>query len=160
MIKRLPLLLILFCSSVSLAFAQNVVKGTVSDKSGQPLIGATLTLSNETTGTKTYSSVGLDGTYIFRNLADGKYTIEAKYISYNAASKQFTAGGVVTVNLVLEDKNASLAEVSVTGHANRASDQSAINAERNAPVVLNAVSARTIEVSPDISIANVTQRVS
>lgn len=160
MIKRLPLLFILFCSSVSLAVAQNIVKGTVTDKSGQPLIGATLTLSNETTGKKTYNSVGLDGTYVFKNITDGKYTIEAKYISYTPASKQFTADGVATVNLTLEEKASALAEVSVQGRVNRASDQSAINAERSSAIVMNAISARSIEVSPDITIANVTQRVS
>lgn len=161
MIKRLLLFITVFCSTVGLAVAQNTLKGTVTDKSGQPLIGATLTLTNIQYGTKVYNSVGLDGSYIFKGLVEGKYTIEANYVSYQPASKSFeTNGSVVTVNLSLDDKTSALAEVSVTSRVNRASDQSAINAERNAPIVMNSVSARTIEVSPDITIANVTQRVS
>jgi outer membrane receptor protein involved in Fe transport len=161
MIKRLPLLILLLCSSAGFTFAQSIVKGIITDNTGQPLIGATIALTNETTGAKQYNSVGLDGSYIFKNLDNGKYTIEARYVSYNNASKQFEVSTpVTTINLTLREKSSALNEVTVTGHANRASDQSAINAERNSPVELNAVSARTIEASPDITIANVTQRVS
>ena len=160
--KRLPLLLLLFCLFTSFTYAGSIIKGTITDKSGQPLIGATISLKNETTGTKIYSSVGLDGTYMFKNVAEGKYEVEANYVSFNAASKEVDVDGstAVTVSLLLEAKSTSLNEVSVSGRTNGASDQSAISAERRSNVVLNAVSARTIEASPDITIANVTQRVS
>jgi len=160
--KRVPPLLLLFCLLTSLSYAGSIIKGTITDKSGQPLIGATISLKNETSGTKIYSSVGLDGTYLFKNVDAGKYELEANYVSYKAATKEFDVDGstAVKIDLSLEAKSTSLNEVSVTGRTNRASDQSAISAERRSNVVLNAVSARTIEASPDITIANVTQRVS
>lgn len=161
--KRLPLLTLLFCSALSFTYAQDIIKGTVTDKKdGEPLIGSTISLKNQATGKKIYISVGLDGTYIFKSIADGEYEVQAEYVSYQPASKTVTAAGnaTVVVNLVLESKNKTLSEVAVTGHANRTTDQSAINAERRSDIVLNAVSAKSIEASPDISIANVTQRVS
>jgi TonB-dependent receptor len=159
--KKLPLLTLLLLLFVSLTYAQSIVKGTITDKSGQPLVGATISLKNQSTGTKIYSSAGLDGTYIFKNVDKGKYELEAKYVSYNDEEKDFeTDGAPVVINLSLHEKGNTLNEVAVTGRANKASDQSAITAERRSAVVLNAVSARTIEASPDITIANVTQRVS
>jgi len=159
---RLPLLILLFCSLFSFANAQRVIKGSVTDKNGQPLIGATITLTNEASGKKEYTSVGLNGAYLFKNEDGIKYIISAKYVSYEPTEKHFELvdGAVTVVNLTLEDKNKALNEVTVTDHANRTTDQSALNVERRSAVVLNAVSARTIEASPDISIANVTQRVS
>jgi len=159
--KRLPLLLLLFCSFLSFTYADSIVKGTITDKNGQPLVGATITLKSETTGNKINSSVGLDGTYIFKNVTNGTYTLEAKYVSYKSAEKSFeVTGSTVIINLSLDDKSNELSEVAVTGTVNKASDQAAMNVERRSDIVLNAVSARTIEASPDITIANVTQRVS
>ncbi|HTD98632.1 MAG TPA: TonB-dependent receptor [Mucilaginibacter sp.] len=161
--KRLPLLILLFCSFFSFAYAGGIVKGTVTDKkSGDPMIGSTITLTNESTGSKIVISAGLDGSFIFKNVESGKYLIEAKYVSYNNAQKHITVddNATVTVNLTLEGKNTSLNEVNVSARAGRETDQSALNAEKRSDQVLNSVSARTIEVSPDITVANVTQRVS
>ena len=161
MIKPLPLLILLFCSLFSFANAGSIVKGTITDKGGQPLIGATIALKNEVNGNKIYTSAGLDGSYIFKNIDAGKYEIEVKYVSYKSESKNIeVTGAVVIADLSLASKSGELTEVAVNGHANKGSDKSAINAERRSDVVLNAVSARTIEASPDITIANVTQRIS
>lgn len=160
--KRLPLLVLLFCLFSSLTFAQGIVKGIVTDKkNNDPLPGSTITLKNLSSGATQSMSAGLDGTYTFKNVADGKYEIVAKYISYTPASKQFTmASTLVTINLSPEPKNSTLDEVTITTSGSKATDQSAINAVRRADQVLNAVSAKTIEVSPDITVANVMQRVS
>src|ERR1700761_788054 len=160
--KRLLLLTLLFCSFLSFTYAQRTIKGTVTDKkTSDPLLGATITLVDDRSGTKVFTSVGLDGTYIFKNVVDGKYTITAGYVSYNSIEKQIDVNSeVVTLNFQLENKSSSLNEVKITSKSARGTDQSALNAERRSDQVLNAVSARSIEVSPDITVANVTQRVS
>jgi len=161
--KRLPLLTLLFSLFFGFTYAQSIVKGTITDKKNdEPLAGSTITLKNESSGAKTSISAGLDGTYIFKNVGSGKYEIEAKYISYKSADKNFNVNGstVTTINLQLEDKSSTLNEVSVTGSASKSTDQSAINAVHRSDQVLNAVSAKTIEVSPDITVANITQRIS
>ena len=160
--KKLLLLFILLCFS-AITYAGGIIKGIVTDKkTNEPLIGSTIGIKNQSTGKKSFTSVGLDGTYIFKELEAGTYELEARYVSYELLQKQVTIqdGQIVTVNLSLEPKNSSLNEVSITAKAGRESDQSAQSAERRADQIINAVSARSIEVSPDITIANVTQRVS
>ncbi|WP_428329338.1 TonB-dependent receptor domain-containing protein [Mucilaginibacter sp.] len=159
--KSLSLFILIIVSSFGLAYSQGSVKGIISDQTGQPLIGATVTLHNKTTQTKQYTSVGLDGSYLFKNLSNGKYTVSAKYISYQTAEQEFEINeNALIINLSLKSKDNSLNEVTVAGKTNHTSDKSALNAERNSPIEINSVSARTIEASPDITIANVTQRVS
>ncbi|HVW96675.1 MAG TPA: TonB-dependent receptor [Mucilaginibacter sp.] len=160
--KRLLILILLFCSLASFTYAQGVVKGVVADKrNGEPLAGATITLKNETSGATMATTAGLDGSYLFRNVPSGTYKIESEYISYQPASRQFTvSGSTVVINLNPESKSSELNEVTISASGSKATDQSALNAIRRSDQVLNAVSARSIEVSPDITVANVTQRVS
>ncbi|QQL49627.1 TonB-dependent receptor [Mucilaginibacter ginkgonis] len=162
--KRIyPLLILLLLATVTQAFAQGVIKGSVIDqKNGEPLIGATISVKNESTGKKISTSVGLDGSFVFRNLSAGSYEVEAHYVSYKDESKHVTVrdNETATVTLNLGVKSRELTEVSIRGRAAGGSDQSARRVEQRSDQMLNAVSARSIEVSPDITVANVTQRVS
>ncbi len=53
----------------------------------------------------------------------------------------------------------SLNEVAVTEHVSRETDAAARSAEKNANTTLNAVSAQSIAISPDVLISNVVSRV-
>ena len=54
------------------------VKGKVTDsKTGEPLMGATVTLTGS--GKKLTTSVNLDGTYVFRNVPVGSYKIKINF---------------------------------------------------------------------------------
>jgi TonB-dependent receptor len=156
------LLLLLLCAGSFVTASAQMIKGTVADKeNGDPLIGATVTVKNGE-GFKRAMSVGLDGSFVFRNLPPGKYEVEAKYVSYkdDETNVNLQDGGIEIVKLLLLSKAAELTEVRVKGTADRTSDQSARKLEQRSSQVLNAVSAHTIEISPDITVANVTQRVS
>ncbi len=160
-LKKHLLLSFLFAGLCLSSFAQ-IIKGSVADKkTGEPLIGAIVTIKSNS-GIKQSTSVGLDGSFNFKDVAPGSYEVEAKYMSYKDASvnTEIKSGGIVTVDLLLESKSTTLNEVIVAGSVDRGTDQSAISAVQRADQVLNAVSARTIEVSPDITVANVIQRVS
>lgn len=157
------LLSFLIFITLSGAAMAGTVKGVVTDKrTGEQLVGATVTLKNAATGTKRYTSVGLDGSYSFKDVAVGKYEVEAKYVAYKDEDKdiEVSGGGIVTVNFSLQTKSRDLSEVTVTAKGGRESEQSARRLEQRSDRVLNAVSARSIETSPDITIANVTQRIS
>ncbi len=161
--KLLPLLILLLVSFYSAAFAGGIIKGTVVDKNaGDPMIGATVTIKNLSTGQKQATSVGLDGSFQFKNVNPGSYEVEAKYISYRdaATTVQVQNNGISMIRLALEHKTNDLREVRVAGGRNGGTDQVARRLEQRSDQVLNAVSARSIEVSPDITIANVTQRIS
>src|ERR1700761_9385266 len=130
--KKLLPLFILLCLS-AFTYAAGIIKGTVTDKkNNEPLIGATISIKNKSTGEANYVSVGLDGSYIFKNLKEGSYDLEVRYISYEPLQKhaEVEDGQTVTVNFALESKSSSLNEVAITGVAGRGTDQSALNAER------------------------------
>ena len=145
------------------ALADGIIKGTVTDKkTGEPLIGATVHIQSKKGDFKKAISTGLDGSYTFKNVPAGDYEVEAKYVSYKDESKNVTVNndGVAIANLQLDTKGSDLKEVVVSTRASNESDQSTSRSVQRSDQVLNAVSARTIEVSPDITVANVMQRVS
>ncbi|QKJ31587.1 TonB-dependent receptor [Mucilaginibacter mali] len=161
--KRTLTLFFLLTLITGFAFANGIIKGTVTDKkTAEPLIGATVHIKSKKTDFKQSISTGLDGSYTFKNVPAGEYEVEAKYISYKDEDKNITLkdGDVAIVRLQLEAKGSELKEVVVGAKAAGGSDQTARRIEQRSDQVLNAVSAKTIEISPDITVANVMQRVS
>ena len=139
-----------------------ILKGQILDeKTQEPLVGATIILKNNT---KTFStSTGFDGSYIFKDIPSGNYTISAQFIGYQIQSKEIeiiTSKSSQTSNFSLPSSEKNLKEVTVTSRRDRENDQFARRTERLAENVVNLVSARAIELSPDITVGNVLQRVS
>ena len=102
-IKTLCLGLMLMFSASALAQNQTVT-GTVLDETGEPVIGATVTVA----GTKTATVTDLDGNYKISAPADAKVVIS--YIGYMPMTVK--PGGTVTLQ---EDKQ-TLEEVVVVGY--------------------------------------------
>ncbi|MBE7169346.1 MAG: TonB-dependent receptor [Williamsia sp.] len=155
--KLFTTLILLSISLSSLA----QTKGTVADQlSGEPLQGATVRIKNKATG-KTALSVatGLDGTFVIKALSKGNYELEVSFSGYKPYQQSISADqnpGALVIRMELKE---ALSEVRVTGRIDKGSDRSTMLYERRADNIINAVSARTIEVSPDLSVANVTQRI-
>jgi len=144
--------------SISVASA-TTVKGYVYDKdTGEPLVGATVVL--ETTGKA--ASTGLDGKFEFKGLSAGPASVRITYVTYKTVVQQFTVLNEDTPHLkiYMEHAGKDLQEVAITGKNNGVTDRDARRLEQNAVQVMNVVSARAIEVSPDLTVANVIQRVS
>lgn len=137
------------------------IRGRALDAAtGQPVVGATLIIES----TKLYNVSGLDGSYLIKNVPTGVHKIRISYVSYRTMSRDVTIesdGQVVTIDLPLEtDNDRQLTEITVKAKRDGASDRTARDLERNALQVTNIVSGRTIELSPDLTVANVIQRVS
>ncbi len=114
--KRLPLLILLFCSLVSFTFAQGVIKGTVTDKStGEPLAGSTVTSKNESSGATLGTSTGLDGSYAFKNLKAGAYIIKISYNGYKTEQKTITLSANPIADFALVTSNIMTEAVTVRG---------------------------------------------
>jgi hypothetical protein len=135
------------------------VKGKLLDENQEPLIGATVSLKN----TNLYGLVGLDGSYLIKGVGVGDYVLLASYVGYTSVEKSFSiksADQVVNFDFSLEPDKQLLGEIVITGVAQKGSDLEARKTERSALQVLNIVSARSIETSPDLTVANVAQRIS
>src|ERR1700761_6399884 len=114
--KLLPLLILLFYSAFTFAQGTATVKGLVVDKqNGEPMLGAAVTLKNKSGYTRS-TGTGLDGTFVFRNVPEGDYEVEVKYVSYQKAETTFTlrASEVRPVKIQIEAKINNLQDVSVT----------------------------------------------
>ncbi|MCE1198160.1 MAG: TonB-dependent receptor [Marinilabiliales bacterium] len=143
---------------VSIAHA-SFVRGKVTDsKTGEALVGSTIFLKEIKMGTIT----GLDGSFLLKNVPSGQYRIVCSFLSYETAEKTLTVAKETTetINFSLSEKSSEIQEVTVTSKSSKSSEVSARQSERYADQVINVVSAKTIELSPDLTVANVMQRVS
>ena len=92
------------------AFAQGGgnITGTVKDKSGNPIIGAAVTIPNTARGTST----DIDGRYTIK--ASAKESLNFSYIGYQ--SQLIQINNRTTIDVVLTEDNTSLEEVVVVGY--------------------------------------------
>jgi len=135
------------------------INGKINDaKSGEELVGATIYIKE----LKKVTISGLDGSYLIKNIPRGNYTIQCSYISYQTIERKIsvTESEDQCFDFRLIPQDTELGEVNVVGHSDKSTDLSARSSERNANQVINVVSAKTIELSPDLNVANALQRMS
>ncbi len=154
-------LLILF-SSFSLSVFAGIVRGKVTDsETGEPLVGATVTIEGASHPLTTL--VRLDGSFIFKDLPAGTYTVKVSNIGYEqqpAVQINLTASSPdAIVNVPLKVKTTEMSEVTIaTNHTG--SDAGARSLEKKANTLQNILSEKTIQLLPDVTVANALQRMS
>ncbi|WP_158642839.1 TonB-dependent receptor [Mucilaginibacter ginsenosidivorax] len=151
------------CLLFSISSIAQTIKGKVTDsKTGEPLVGATVNLIQS--GLNKSTAVGLNGSYSFKNVKTGSYQLHINYVGYKAAQNYdgtiSSADEIKNVNISMQDASLQMAEVKVSGLAGKESDRAVRGIEKNAPMVLNILSANTIQLLPDVTVANALQRVS
>ncbi|QJD95515.1 TonB-dependent receptor [Mucilaginibacter robiniae] len=105
--KKLTLLISLLCLSLSFAFAQSVVKGKVTDKSGQPLPGVGVKVQ----GTTTATSTDINGSYTIN--AAPNASLIFTYVGFTTLTEPIANQSVVNVTLTEGTNN--LNDVVVVG---------------------------------------------
>lgn len=103
------------------AFAQNVVKGQVTDNSGDPLIGVTVLVDGTLIGTST----DINGNFEL-DAPSAEGSLEVSYIGYKTQNVPYVGKDFVNV-LLIEDVN-QLDEVVVTGLASSVKRSNLANA--------------------------------
>lgn len=158
---RLSFFTVVLVLSVAAAFSQSI-KGRVTDaKTGEPLTGALVYIKKDNTQINT--AVKLDGSYLFKNVSSGIYTLRVKFIGYKTTkdySVDVKQGNTSILNIAMADNSTELTEVAITEHTSRESDRHARSDVKNANNTMNVVSANSIAISPDVLISNVLSRVS
>ncbi|HUX84090.1 MAG TPA: carboxypeptidase-like regulatory domain-containing protein, partial [Chitinophagaceae bacterium] len=89
----------------------NTLSGKIVDSTNQPLPGVTVTIPDLQAGTSTDQS----GNYILKNLPDGSYLIEVRYIGYKTITQTVRIQGSMTLNFTLAPSVLEQGEVVVTG---------------------------------------------
>jgi TonB-dependent receptor len=161
--KLYSLIVLIFISISSSAQKAKIIGKVVNSKTGDALIGATVTL----TGTTKSVQSDQKGTYSLAGLDAGTYSITVTYVSYNAntiANITVKTGEVVTQDVVMEPA-ADMSGVVVKssgGGSNRpkATVSALLLAQKNSASVSDGISAETIKRTPDRNTGDILKRVS
>ena len=140
------------CGAVS---AETIIKGKIVDAStGEEIIGAAVILK-EMTGAGTVS--GLDGSFVLNTDLDN-CTLLCTSIGYKDMEITWSGAGELVVNLIPD--NIALEAVVVTATNGGRTEAAARGIEKASMNVVNVMSAKAMELSPDVTVANVIRRMS
>lgn len=155
--KQLFLFFTLLCCTGMYVQAQSI-KGTVTDATtGEPMFGATVLIKEN--GMKRL--IQLDGNFQFKSLVPGVYHIEVSFTNHKTISKEVSVvkGKSAEIRFNLESSTVELSGITILAGGN-GTDRTIRALEKNSNQLVNIVSAKNMELLPDITVANVMQRVS
>ena len=149
----------LIASMAATATDARSIVGVVKDKAtGEPLIGTVVTVKELK---DTWATTGLDGSFTLNRMPDeGRFTLIISYVAYKTVEVTVDAASTGKIEIPLEEDTKTLGEVVVKARQENRTDRSALLMEKNAMGVLNVMSAQSIQLSPDMNVAGVLQRVS
>lgn len=139
--KKLSLVLTLVFFVVGTTMAQRTISGTVTDESGETLIGATILAQGTTTGTVT----DFDGKYAL-TVPDGATVLVVSYTGF--ATEEVAIGVSDVIDVTLAESAEQLTEVVVTGLG--------IKREKKAlGYAVTTLGSKDIELRPEADVARV-----
>ena len=161
-VKRL-LILIGFIGIATISQAQKAkLTGKITSSKNEALASVSLTLNSDKTQ---ISKTDIEGRYSFTIDVAKNYTLVLTYVGYKNKTvqdiKATTANEDLVVDVVLEEANSKLADVTVSANrsANKGStDNALISFQKNTNTVASVISAETIKRSPDRNTAEILKR--
>lgn len=121
MIRSLLYTSLALLTTLSTAFAQTLISGTVMDEKGEAIPGANVSLKETYDG----ASTGIDGKFRFSTTEKGKYILLVTFVGYkNYEQVLELSGSSLTLNIVLKESINQLEAVTITAGAFTASDES------------------------------------
>ena len=139
--------------------AGRVVGRVIDAASGQGITGAQVQVVGSALG----ALAGVDGRFTIANVPAGPLTIQARRIGFTpktVTGVQVAGGQTVEQSITLTPATVRLDVVTVAASAERGSLSSALDQQRTATGVVNAVTSEQIQRSPDADAAQAVQRVS
>lgn len=139
--------------------AGRIVGRVVDAATGHGLSAVTIEVVGANVGTMS----GIDGRFILNNVAPGRVTLRASSLGYAAKSItdiEVDGGRAVEQSIALETEAVAVDAIEVTAAAERGSVNRALDQQRTATAIVNAITAEQISRSPDGDAAAAVQRVS
>lgn len=132
-------------AGVTMSFAQTTVKGVVKENNnGQelPLPFANVFIEGTTLGAQS----DFDGNYFITISDPGTYNISFSFVGLQKVTKQIevTGEGEIVVNVTLAADDKTLAEVKVTGTANRENETVLMLEQKKATVIKESIGAKRL----------------
>ena len=122
--RRFTLVFVLLTAATAGAFAQTTlggISGFVKDKAGEELIGATVTVKNESTGFTTSTITGFNGGYSFTQLPLGSnYSVTVSYVGYGTrrvSGHTLNQGDQLRIDLELGEEATALEEITISANS-------------------------------------------
>ncbi len=107
-VRKIQILLFLFCFVPFGAMAQNSVGGTVSDEAGEPIIGASVRVVGTNTGVVT----DVDGRFSLNAASNARLSVS--YVGF--VTQEVSVNGRQSIAVVLKEDNTTLNDVVVIGY--------------------------------------------
>jgi hypothetical protein len=139
--------------------AGRIVGRVVDAQTGQGLVGVIVQIPNTQLGTLS----GVDGRYVLAGVPAGTVSLRLQSLGYGVklvTDIAVPAAGAIEQNVTLEQQVVELAALEVSAGAERGSVSRALDQQRTATAIVNAVTAEQIARSPDGDAAAAMQRVS
>ena len=154
--NRTRLSLSLFLLLFSFITQAQTLRGVVLDaKTGEPMSGATVLIKPN----NIRQFVRLDGYFTFKNLPAGEYEMEITFANYKKHAEHISMEKLQQpLRIILEPSIVELSTVTISGGSE--TDHTTRSLEKHSNQLVNIVSARSMQLLPDITVANVLQRVS
>ncbi len=147
--------LILSASLATQAQSSHTLSGKVLDEQGDPLIGATVVLSNTNDGTIT----NLKGEFTLKGIKSSSVSITVSFLGYEPSIivHDFSQGASKPLSVKLKPSSQNIDQVVVTGESS--GQTKAMVQQQKAENIKNIVSAEQIEQFPDMNAAEAMQRI-
>lgn len=124
--RYIGFLLFFACFGVSFVHGQSArISGKVTNSAGEPMLGATLIISQTNFGTISKD----DGSFLIENLPTGKFFLQCTFLGYKSIidSINLVAGKTLIIDLILQEETSELESVTVTGIQQRENTLMRIN---------------------------------
>jgi hypothetical protein len=155
--NALAFLFIIGCFTL---FGQSSIRGLVTDQAtGETMPGVKISLD----GTQKMALTDFDGKFTLNNIPEGKYSITAKYATYNTKTitdVEVKTGEPTVLNIAMGSAVSEQQEVVVTATMKKESNSALLLAQKNATTVSDGISAESIKRTPDRSTSDVLKRIS
>jgi hypothetical protein len=156
--------LVLLVSQLVSAQSSSLPTGKIAGRIVDASTGAGLSdVGVQLVGTTLGTMSGFEGRYTLPNVPAGTVTIQVRRIGYTPKTVTgilLEAGTALEQNISLQPATVQLAVQIVTASAERGTVSEALDQQRNAPGIVNSVTAEQIAKSPDGDAAQAVQRVS
>ena len=152
----------IFIFSVGLCFAQTgIIKGvTLEEGTGKTVPNISIKIKSK----KILTVSDMNGEFIIRNIAVGKYDLEFSAIGYDGkiiSEVEVLANETTSINVMLTEKNDKLDEVVIKTTRNKTeSIKSLLTMQKNSIRVSDGISSESIKRTPDRTTSDVLKRIS
>lgn len=145
------------------SFSQSgTLKGKVESQPGNEKLNGAFVSCKDNNGKLFEVITAEDGEFKLKNLHTGSYLVHVEYVGYENYEQKITVAENKTTELKIQlvQNRKSLDAVQVFGSISQEDEAGARAKEQRSTTLVNVISAKAMERSPDINAANVLQRMS